>query len=261
MDAIKNLLNSGLFASLLAIVSIIVAVYFYFVPRTRNRLLYKTSGVRLIGDHGQLPPEVTVRYWKEPVQMLSNSTIIIWNGGDVTLDGSAITGDDPLRLVFGEDTTVLNAEVLKVSRNVIHFSAQNPASRNCVLLTFDFLDIRDGAVIRVLHTGKRLHAALIGTIKGMPKGIVDAGIVQSPALKRPAATGLSMTPRSVVLLGCGGGIVTSLLAAAGIGESLDAKFFASKGFYLYPLLFFVAIGALALLFPRRRYPKSLQLDE
>ena len=53
----------------------------------------------------------------------------------------------------------------------------SPDSRNQVICTFDYLDIGDGGVLEVLHTDEKRYPRVLGTIRGVPKGVLNWGIV------------------------------------------------------------------------------------
>lgn len=249
------------------VVGALVALLFYLLSRRRSKLMYKAAGVRLIGEHGQLPEDVQVTYLGAPVQGLTNSTVVIWNGGNDTLEGTSLLDDDPLRLEFDSDAMILNVEVLKCSRSVNHFSATvGGKPRSSVVMRFSFLDPGDGATLRVLHTGQQLRAAVKGTIKGMPKDIIDAGRLQSVArLNKPLMPfGIRRKHFGAVVVVAG--IVLVLMSFIPRLAQFDPMPTASKpaavriAFGIAGLLY-IGLGVATYYPLRRRYPITLVVDD
>jgi hypothetical protein len=181
MEWLKDNLDVGTASLLVAIAAFVWAIYATFRRKPHPKLVYQTTGVQLIGQHGALPEEATVTYSGAQVRGLTTSMIAVWNDGNAILQGTSIPAKDKLRLVFGDDANILKVELLKVSRPGIGFQATATADGiGRVDIAFDFLDRSDGAVIRVLHTGSVVHATMSGTIMGQPKGCVDVGMLQLP---------------------------------------------------------------------------------
>jgi hypothetical protein len=84
MEYLRALLDKGWFGSLVGLCGILLAIIFYVRSKAISRVTYQSGGIRLIGQHGELPDEVTVTYRDIPVKMLSASTIAIWNAGRTT---------------------------------------------------------------------------------------------------------------------------------------------------------------------------------
>ncbi len=85
---------------------------------------------------------------------------------------------DPLRINVSH-ARVLDMAVSSVSREVIKFdigSLQKSESTESdeveVGISFDFFDYQDGAVIRILTDSLRMKATLLGSVVGMPQGIL-----------------------------------------------------------------------------------------
>ncbi len=86
-----------------------------------------------------------------------------------------IAPGDPLRVEV-MDAKVLDMAISGVSRDVINFRLapfqELPDGATTGLISFDFLDSLDGAVIRVLTDSVTARIRVLGTIIGMPQGIV-----------------------------------------------------------------------------------------
>lgn len=181
MSNIFEILNQNWIGSLMGIIGICLAVYFYQKSRIGPRLVYQTKAIKIIGkDERIIPDDVKIFFDDTPVERLVKNLIIIWNSGYTTFDGETIIDSNPLRAEYGKDARVMRVSTLKTTRSEnssnAHISQTNP---NEVIFTFDYLDPKDGAVFEIYHTGEEIIPKMKGTIKGLPEGIYDWGIIKT----------------------------------------------------------------------------------
>ena len=68
------------------------------------------------------------------------------------------------------------SRTLRASRDVNEFRLiLDPDLPSRALLTFDYLDRRDGAVFEIIHTGAKGKARVTGSVRGIPKGVSNWG--------------------------------------------------------------------------------------
>lgn len=170
--------NQGWVGSLIGLIGVILGILglvAYRVSRIGPRPTFQFHSRRLIGKQEQeLPTEIDVLFNKQPVPRLTSSRIVFWNSGNSTVHGNAIVSGDPLRCEF-DDGSILKAHVIKATRPVINFSVSADAAIPIATFTFDFLDPSDGAMIEILHTSEKRNPKLLGTVRGVPKGIMNWG--------------------------------------------------------------------------------------
>jgi hypothetical protein len=95
------------------------------------------------------------------------------NFGKEPIRRTDIAPANPLRIAV-ENERVLDISLSTQRRKVTRVALGEPAvgeDGGSAAITFDFLDLRDGAIIRVLTTGPRARLRLLGDIIGMPAGI------------------------------------------------------------------------------------------
>ena len=104
--------------------------------------------------------------------------IQLGNLGKEPIRRDDIAPGDPLRLEV-DRATVLDMAVSAVSRDVINFRlapfSESPGGKTSSLISFDFLDSQDGALIRVLTDNAAARLSIAGTIIGMPQGMLQTG--------------------------------------------------------------------------------------
>jgi len=178
-------LNPGWVGSLIAflgLIGLIVTFFLYRASRIGPRPVYQYQALRLIGRKGQaLPEDVTVLFRDKKVQRLTKTYIVLWNSGRAVVNGDNIVADDPLRIVFSEGTEVLSARVINFTRESNKFRADiNRDLANEVICNFDYLDAGDGAAIELVHTDDKRYPEVAGSIRGIPKGVLDWGKILFP---------------------------------------------------------------------------------
>lgn len=144
------------------------------------------------------------------------------------------------------DGAILEVETVKASREAVQFSTRVEDGR-CAFM-FDFLDHDDGVVLDVLHTAGEITPTFSGTLKGMPSGIRNYGLLipEIRTMWGGLALGLTAASTGVMVL-----IVANSLGLSGWGLIIFA---AAIG---VGALSFVAIAVMRQ--QERTLPASLRL--
>jgi hypothetical protein len=155
--------------------------------RIGPRLVYQQQALKLLGSTSSvLPEEVAIYFKNQKVPLLVRSHVVLWNSGTQTIRSSDIVSDDPIQIVVSHESQVLQARIIVSTRPVIKFQVRlQPCVSNSVLCEFDYLDHGDGATIEMLHTDEKEYPSILGTIRGMPRGLRDWG--RSPFIAVPYA--------------------------------------------------------------------------
>jgi hypothetical protein len=145
--------------------------------RIGPRLVYQQQALRLLGSASPiLPEEVEIYFKNQKVPLIARSRVVLWNSGTQTIRSADIVSDDPIRVVVSQESQVLQARVIASTRPVVKFHVRlQPCVSNSVVCEFDFLDPDDGAIIEILHTDEANYPNILGTIRGMPRGLRDWG--------------------------------------------------------------------------------------
>jgi hypothetical protein len=193
---------------LIGVVGIGLTVWQHRRSRIGGRLAFMSSGDRLIGfGDASLPERLQLLYDGREVPRLTKTEVIFWNAGVAFLRGHDVVPGDPLRVEVAEGAEILDLALTKVTNRLNAVSVVIDAPRT-VAVTFDYLEPGDGARLEVLHTGKRVRAAVRGTIRGMPAGIQDRGGI-------PEAFDEGIAPRPIVREALWvGGVLTVMSGAA-----------------------------------------------
>lgn len=184
MDKILNTLNEPLIGVLIGLIGISFGLYQIF-RRTGPRLALQYYGQKLIeGESAILPRNVKVQYNDSIVPRLALTQFVIWNPGKAPIRGEDVVKDDPITFTFDCDAEILKAEVIKITRKSNKSDVIiNRDKPGVCKYTFDFLNQQDGALIKILHTGKSTIPKCSGTIIGLPKGLEYWGRIPSNRIK------------------------------------------------------------------------------
>lgn len=181
----RQVLNAGWVSSAIGLVSLAVALIIYRASIIRARPVYQRRGLRLIGGNDKaLPDEVEIRFRGQVVERLGKVYIVFWNSGTALLRGSDIIDNDPLRCECAKGSRILEARAVKITRPTTKFAVKlNPTVPHSAIITFDYLDPGDGAIIELLHTAAERYPEIKGTIRGVPKGCLDWGRIGRSRIK------------------------------------------------------------------------------
>jgi len=197
----------------------------YRASRVTASLVYQKRSLRLIGsDEPAMPHDVEVRYRGHPVERLTKTHLVLWNSGKATIRGTDIVEDDPIRCEFLPESQVLEVSVVQSTRlaNKVFVKPVNDHS-NWAIITFDYLDPQDGATIEILHTDSNRYPAVMGTIRGLPRGVVDRGRIlgrRGRVLRLPFGTNVTRNVFSLTIIVLG--LIMILSAVVPPGSTFDA---------------------------------------
>jgi hypothetical protein len=248
------------------IAALVAAFVTYLLTRQRSRLAFCFQGERLLGlASGALPEGITVSYEGEDIPRLMRSTVIIWNAGEKIILRDDVITRDPLRIQI-HDGRILSASIGRASREVVEFDIEmrqdSPREAN---ISFAFLDTKDGAVIEVLHTSEQRFVDVVGTIRGLPKGISNFGVI--PAESKRAQRSAPLFVRTLIMPLGNPKLVAAISIAFGAASAIGVTAFwknidiGSKIIFTAFGLIYVVLGTTMLILSRRRFPKILSVDE
>lgn len=214
-----------------------------------------------------LPQEVAVLFKGKSVPRLTKTYIVFWNSGRAFIKGEDIVHDDQLRLEFGEESEVLNARVIKETHKPNKFAATiNEQSPNVVFCNFDYLNAGDGVVLELLHTSKEQYPSIKGSIRGIPKGPSNWGNASTLKSARYSSF-FDKAEKYVQILFLIVGIISIIMGlfAKTIYEFnpslIVTNFDQSRWFLIIIGVIFTIIFSFFLWVSRRRFPKSLSIDD
>jgi len=181
MQTIIKLLNQNWVGVLIGIIGLFAAYLFYRRSLIRPQLVFRSNTIHVVGKNPEFPSKLKIFYGDKEVRKVVKTSIVLWNDGNTTFSSDQITLSDPLRIEINGESELLDVDVPRVSRAVNAFIANiSPTNPNTINITFDYLDPKDGALIRILHT-KEVNVNVTGTLRGLPSGVRNLGTHRSPS--------------------------------------------------------------------------------
>lgn len=231
----------------LGLLSLALALYF----RRIKKLGYKRYDIALLGGEAAVfPEELQLRFCGEIVERVASTDIAIWNAGNVTLERNDIVRADPLRVEVSNGK-ILRAGILQRSREVNQVEVTVLDKGSAATVEFEYLDARDGVILKVLHTGTRDGLKLLGTLRGIPSGLKSYGAIKGPRRKDPRERA---DPPYVIWAIAAAGVLGAIMGLI----SMDPTVYKALGFkaswweiFLVGLMFLVPNVAILVLDARR----------
>jgi len=167
-EMLKQLIENPIFSLvnlLIGLLGLTIAIIFYYKQKKVKRINYVCRTTNLLCDTNKWG-KLRVSYSRKRIKCLSTSFIAFWNSGTETISREDIAIAAPLRILLDEKDELLEAEIIKCNNhaNCISLSI---TQTNQLIVSFDYLDKTDGAILRIIHTGKEYPTpVMIGEIKG-----------------------------------------------------------------------------------------------
>jgi hypothetical protein len=262
MRILIDLLSTPWVGTVLAIISLAAAAYFYRKSKSVSRLSYQADEITVVGGAtAAFPQDLEIRFGGVVVPRVTATRAILWNAGNTTIRGDQIVGSDPLRFAVPDGCTILRASVAKRTReaNAVSLAAEG----NSVLVSFDYLDPNDGVAIGIFHSADRRQITCSGTLRGLSGGPTFAG---------PSREGFDRRMRRTLPFRLPVRVFGVVALVVGVGLILFGTFFkailkSQPEALQHPIdlsWFLVGLGVLYSLIPlsifwltRRRHPKAL----
>ena len=185
-----------------AIISLIIALFSYYMPRKRQKLRYQTASIQYFDEEDYtLPSEVEMSLRGERVTRLAKAMLIVWNGGTDVLRGEDIVKQTPLTIKLEGTGRILSHSIVGVTSQGNRVIAKmRTDSQSEILLTYDYLNPGDGAVVQVMHDSKQHDLFLVGASKGLSGGPQNLGAVMPRDLEMPWVQRMLRVQRMILFL-------------------------------------------------------------
>lgn len=262
-EEVKSFLGNPLVAT--AIAAIFTYVGWRLGHRRAKPTVWLTAAKQLTwGKADELPDTFEIRYRAQAVKRVIRGTLVLWNAGNLTLESSAVSSHDPLRMVI-PDGEFLEAEIIRVVNRTAGLEAVLSEDLREIEVRFEYVDPNEGVTIAFLHTSAQVHPDVRGRIKGHKLRFYDD---KPKSLKND---GFISRSRRRTFVSC----VLLLLGLTLIGYSTLKLFFPLqwKTVLYFPFdpagpvgrwmpvaggVAYVAVACGLLWVGRRKYPKSLE---
>jgi hypothetical protein len=172
MKEVIDLLNStgklNLTFLILAILSIVLAIYFYIKSKKEKKPVYNLQTTKLIENKVSSIDKLNISFGDKPVENLSITKLAFWNAGRETIRENDFIQADRLRIVPVDNITIFDYKIdFENELNNIKIKQKKDSS---LIVTFDYLDLNQGIIISIFHNGNTsesldVKGSFIGSFK------------------------------------------------------------------------------------------------
>jgi len=178
MEGLKTFVENNNYEIILAVflsmLGIIVGVILHFKSKKRKALFYSKASINIFSNKKQLIKDIKILYRDEKIENLTTTTVAIWNGGNETIDYSDLAPSNKLKILSREGIVFYDYDFVYRSEptNKIDFPDSMLVEEvdNQIHLKFDYIDKKQGCIIKIIHSGKNSDDIIVtGTVKGFGK--------------------------------------------------------------------------------------------
>jgi len=158
---------------LLAVVTFILMILFYYRSKRIKRPYYAVRSINLIQNFRSKLSSLKISYKDEQVENLTISNVAFWNGGKETIRENDITNVKPLKILLKEPYKILDAKIICSNNPANEISVGEVGSDGrTLLINFEYLDANEGFVLQIIHDGDSSYDLSVSGIiigAGKPK--------------------------------------------------------------------------------------------
>ena len=152
----------------LAVISIILCIYFYIKAKKVKQPTYAVRTIRLIEPKIKNIGNINISYLENKIENLSVSKIALWNSGRDTIDYTDVAKNDNLKIIIDSQYRILDCSILFQKNKANSFTVEISNDGKAVAINFDYFDCNEGVILQVFHTGNSSNnISLIGRIKSV----------------------------------------------------------------------------------------------
>ena len=169
MIGIPEYIDINVFTQILSlsigIIGLILGILFYLKGKKNKKPIFSIRSYNLINELSGKIPQLEVLYSGNKISNLTISKIAFWNDGNATITKQDIAPADPIKILTDDKIEIFDAEILeKIDAN--NFELINLDNKSKII-SFDFLAHNEGAIFKVIHSGKSSKdISIVGTIIG-----------------------------------------------------------------------------------------------
>ena len=241
-----NPLVGGL-GTIIAIISLGAALYFYLEQRQSRGLIYYVHPVKAaVVARGAQVSKLTAYYGeKRVITDITVAQVAIWNQGKLPIKDADIL--QPIVLFTADKTPILEATTRKVSREVSKLRLNaDEAPNGRVTISWKILEQNDGGVIQLIYAGNpNVDIRLDGVIEGQKEiaRVVYSERIMSPDQQLKEWEAIESISYVMVLVGAGA--LSFLFIISFVSSSKKRTFF--PGANPATMLYFMWISAVAVM--------------
>jgi hypothetical protein len=172
MSILEDFLENPYIAGPVTLVGFLWTVYEIWSHIFNSKRLGFTTACtayEIIRQGKQFLDSVTIKCNDFHVDNLTVTVLTIWNSGNGVINSTDIVKDQPLRIINQNNAEILSVEIIGCAESSNQFAFSNDCSSDGIIIHFDYVDVREGIVVQIIHTGDRKSFDVDCKIKGGAK--------------------------------------------------------------------------------------------
>lgn len=157
-DKFMNILT--ILSFILAVISLIIAI----ISIKRKIIQFNIFNNELVKEKDFELSKLKFLYNGKPVEKLTVSKIVFWNNSFPAIKKEDIPENAPLKIFLNEGK-IIEISILKGNETSNKVSITY-ISDTCAIITFEYLNRKEGGIIQVMHTGNESSINISGNIIG-----------------------------------------------------------------------------------------------
>ena len=179
LETLQNSPYAWAALSLIAVISLILAIYFGISSKKVKRFYYFKKTNKLVSFNSNKPSSLHLFYDDTEIQDVSVTRIAVWNSGNDVINAEDIIESEPLsiKIIDGkeDDIRILDTSIEYVTDKTNKFdipcevSTEENKDESCTyndVVNFDYAGTRDGFILQIIHTGNPDYIYMNCHIKG-----------------------------------------------------------------------------------------------
>ena len=151
--------------ALITVVSFVFGIYTWIAGKERKQFSASRKTNEIISAGKENINKLEIRYGNLDITDFSCTWFYIWNSGSKVLNESDVVDGCPICVTNTGNAMVLDAKVVRVSEKTNNFAITKATNRK-VVVSFDYVECGEGAVLQILHTGDARNLDINCKIKG-----------------------------------------------------------------------------------------------
>jgi hypothetical protein len=157
----------GIAGLIVGILGLVAAYAFFRKSRRVKEPSYSIRNTELIRNLSTKLEKLKITYNGEPILNLGITKLAFWNTGRETITTEDIPEGDRLRISIEGNGKILDAKIIEHSNPANKFSISLAEDRKAAILTFDYIDEYEGAIVELLYTTQSSDVpSFEGSVKG-----------------------------------------------------------------------------------------------
>jgi len=166
LDGLMENSIAWLLLAVVAIISLFIGIVGLVKGSKKKELSYYCKTNKIIRAGKTLIPKIDLKYDNKDIDDLSITRIVIWNSGNDVLNENDMVEKKPLSIVSkNSETIILECNSIKENEAANEFRISKQSDTN-VKIGFTYLEMLDGVVVQILHSGSIEDLEITGKIKG-----------------------------------------------------------------------------------------------